>query len=109
MRMTTTKTENTPGSTANTAINLACGNAANGPNAYIPAALNNLCISNNVTTIRVGASYDKFPQIKMSILRQMRRYVAGATGDFNVEFVDNHRDLPDFLNNAADSFGRARA
>ena len=77
-------TTNSPGPTPNSGLTLFCGNAAGGPNFYLTAAVNAACVTNKVTSFKFGVSYDKFPPIHMSLLRQMRRYVGGADGDFTM-------------------------
>ena len=76
------------GSTIATGVQIFCGNAPGGPNAYLSAAVNAACVSNNVTSFKIGVPWDIEPIIKLSNQRTQRRFVAGVDGTFNMFGTD---------------------
>jgi len=74
----------TAGGTRNTGITIQCGNAAGGPNAYLAASINAACVANKITSFTMARSYDDVPNISIRSARQMRRYVLGTDGTFNM-------------------------
>ncbi|MBA2589124.1 MAG: TonB-dependent receptor [Alphaproteobacteria bacterium] len=70
-------------------LNIQCGNAAGGGNAYLPASINQACVNNNITTFQIGTdngAVDDGATIKTA--RTMRRFVGGADGNFNLIGTD---------------------
>jgi len=75
------------GNKSNLAIQ--CGNAAGGPNFYLPDSINAACVAHNITTFALGVSVgagptDRFPPTRMNTNREQRRYVIGADGTFGM-------------------------
>ncbi|HEX4270424.1 MAG TPA: TonB-dependent receptor [Rhizomicrobium sp.] len=65
-----------------------CGNAPGGPNAFLPASVNNACIANNVNSFSYGSLfYGLGPQVVYT-QRDNRRLVGGADGNFNLFETD---------------------
>jgi outer membrane receptor protein involved in Fe transport len=59
-------------------LTIQCGNAAGGPNAYLPASINTACITNNITNFQFGVSNLNFPNpVSVQIARKQPRYVVG--------------------------------
>jgi outer membrane receptor protein involved in Fe transport len=70
-------------------VNIACGNAAGGPNAFVPAAINALCVANKITSFPIGTANNNIPpQRLLFTVRDMRRYTIGANGAFNLLGMD---------------------
>jgi outer membrane receptor protein involved in Fe transport len=70
-------------------LNIQCGNAAGGGNAFLPASINQACINNNITTFQIGTdngAIDDGATIKTA--RVMRRFVVGADGSFGLLGTD---------------------
>ncbi|MCX7282346.1 MAG: TonB-dependent receptor plug domain-containing protein, partial [Alphaproteobacteria bacterium] len=66
----------------------AAGNSA-GPNAQLPASINQACADNNVNSFQIGTdngAVDDGATIKTA--RTMRRYVVGGEGEFNAVGTD---------------------
>jgi outer membrane receptor protein involved in Fe transport len=65
-------------------LTIQCGNAAGGANAFLPASINQACISNNITSFSYGVSNLIFPQSPgVTIARKQPRYVLGIDGKFD--------------------------
>ncbi len=69
-----------------TGVTVQCGNAAGGPNFYVPAALNAACIANRVTNFPMAIGGDNATAFNdvFHIKRVQRRYVIGASGNFDL-------------------------
>src|SRR3569833_4518692 len=69
-----------------TGVTVQCGNAAGGPKFYVPAALNAACIANRVTNFPMAIGGDKATAFNdvFHIKRVQRRYVIGASGNFDL-------------------------
>jgi len=65
-----------------------CGNAPGGANAFLPASVQAACIANNTTSFSFGSLYYGLGPQKVYTLRDNRRYVGGANGNFNVFSTD---------------------
>lgn len=66
-------------------LTIQCGNAAGGPNAFLPASINQACINNNITSFSYGVSNLIFPASPgVTIARKQPRYVLGLDGKVDV-------------------------
>jgi iron complex outermembrane receptor protein len=65
-------------------LSIQCGNAAGGANAYLPASVNQGCLSNNITSFQYGNDFGNLGPEVVHNLRDQRRYVVGADGDFDL-------------------------
>jgi len=64
-------------------LNIQCGNAAGGPNAFLPAGFNQACVNAGVTSFQIGTDNGAVPDgATIKTARQQRRFVAGADGSF---------------------------
>jgi len=81
------QTRNTPspGSWFAGGQTIQCGNAAGGPNAFLPASVNQACITNNITSFGFGTVNAQIPDRRtIHVERNLRRYVLGWDGAFNL-------------------------
>ena len=70
-------------------LNIQCGNAAGGANAFLPASVNQACINNNITTFQMGTDNGAVPDgATIKTARTQRRYVGGADGAFGLLGTD---------------------
>jgi len=62
-----------------------CGNAAGGANAYLPASINAVCVTNNITNFRLGSNLPML-QSPVDVINQrdLNRFTAGLDGSFTV-------------------------
>jgi outer membrane receptor protein involved in Fe transport len=66
-----------------------CGNAAGGPNAFLAASVNSACVSNGITSFGFGTVNAQIPDRRtIHVERNLRRYVAGVDGYFNMFNTD---------------------
>ena len=67
-----------------------CGNAAGGPNAFLPASINQQCIADgNITNFQIGTDNGAVPSgATIRTDRTQRRFVVGADGSFGVLGTD---------------------
>ena len=65
-------------------LTVQCGNAAGGPNAFLPASINTACIANNITNFQYGTDNGAFPNGTVINQRDLNRVVVGADGSFNM-------------------------
>jgi iron complex outermembrane receptor protein len=66
-----------------------CGNAAGGGNAFLPASINQACVTNNITNFQIGTdngAIDDGATIRTA--RTMRRFVVGGDGKFGLFGTD---------------------
>ena len=70
-------------------LNIQCGNAAGGPNAFLPAAFNTACVNAGVTSFQIGTDNGAVPDgATIRTARTQRRFAAGADGAFNLLGTD---------------------
>src|SRR4051812_425800 len=66
-----------------------CGNTPGGPNAFLAASVNQACITNNITSFTFGTDTAQMPDRRtIHTERNLRRYVAGVDGYFNMLNTD---------------------
>ncbi len=67
-----------------------CGNAAGGPNAFLPASINQQCMADgNITNFQIGTDNGAVPSgATIRTDRTQRRFVVGADGSFGVFGTD---------------------
>jgi outer membrane receptor protein involved in Fe transport len=85
------QTRNTPspGSWFAGGQTILCGNAAGGPNAFLAASVNAACVSNGITSFGFGTVNAQIPDRRtIHVERNLRRYVAGVDGYFNMFNTD---------------------
>ena len=63
---------------------IACGNAPGGANAFLPAHINQACISNNITAFGFGSQFEGLGPQKVHTMRNNRRYAMGLDGSFDL-------------------------
>ena len=62
-----------------------CGNVAGGPNAFLPATVQQDCINANITSFQFGTVNAKLPDRRIiHVVRNLRRFVAGTDGSFSM-------------------------
>jgi outer membrane receptor protein involved in Fe transport len=73
-----------------TGVTVQCGNAAGGANPFLPAALNAACVTNKITSFAMAIGGDNATAFNdvFHIKRVQRRYVLGATGNFDLLGAD---------------------
>ena len=70
-------------------LNIQCGNAAGGPNAFLPAGFNQACINANVTSFQIGTDNGAVHDgATIKTDRMQRRFVVGADGSFGLMGTD---------------------
>ena len=69
--------------TGNSSFTIACGNATGGPNFYVPAAVNAACVTNKITSFKIGETF-RYNSLNQHYKRTVRRYVGGADGSFDL-------------------------
>jgi outer membrane receptor protein involved in Fe transport len=65
-----------------------CGNAAGGPNAFLPASVQAACISNNITSFSLGSLFYGLGPQDVYTQRDNRRIVGGVDGKFSLFDTD---------------------
>jgi outer membrane receptor protein involved in Fe transport len=70
-------------------LNINCGNAAGGPNAFLPASINQQCVADNITKFQIGTDNGAVPSgATIRTDRTQRRFVVGADGSFGLMGTD---------------------
>src|SRR5215469_11888909 len=70
-------------------LNINCGSAAGGPNAFLPASINQQCVADNITKFQIGTDNGAVPSgATIRTDRTQRRFVVGADGTFGVMGTD---------------------
>lgn len=74
-------------------LTIQCGNAAGGPNAYLPASINAACVANNITNFQYGTFNKDFQSVNGGGLdtvtqRTLHRFSLGANGVVSVLGTD---------------------
>lgn len=81
--------QNETASATQTGISVACGNAPGGASYYLPASVNATCLANNLRSFTLGtASPSINVPAPMHIKRVQRRYVVGASSNFDLFGTD---------------------
>lgn len=66
-------------------LTIQCGNAAGGPNAFLPASINAACVANNITSFAYGSTLTMLQgPVQVLNQRDMNRFTAGADGSFSI-------------------------
>jgi len=66
-------------------LNIQCGNAAGGPNAFLPAGFNQACVNAGVTSFQIGTDNGAINDgATIKTARTQRRFVVGADGSFGL-------------------------
>jgi outer membrane receptor protein involved in Fe transport len=85
------QTTNTPspGSWYAASLTIQCGNVAGGPNAFLPASVQQDCVNNNITSFPFGTTNAQIPDRRIiHVVRNLRRFVAGTDGSFHMFDTD---------------------
>ncbi len=70
-------------------LTIQCGNAPGGPNAFLPASINQACVNNNITNFQMGTDNAQVPDgATIKTARTQRRFVVGGDGSFGVFGTD---------------------
>ncbi|MES2290383.1 MAG: TonB-dependent receptor [Pseudomonadota bacterium] len=94
-----TRAHSYPGQYRTGTLTIQCGNAAGGANPFLPASINQACITNNITNFAMGSFIADLPDTVAVNERNTTRYAAGLNGSFQL-FGDEWKF------NAYGAFGR---